>query len=134
MGGTDTAKTPGSPSCRGASLAQQRAGIHLLLVLLLPPGEACWLQSHPAAVVEGVAVVGVAGAVVPAAVASAPCAESWVGVSSRSCPSVMLVWPVELPGSGVLGACSVGVAACMIFCRTSRILSCKQTLVGNMSE
>jgi hypothetical protein len=27
-----------------------------------------------------------------------------------------------------------GVAVCMIFCRTSRIFSCRHTLVGKMSE
>lgn len=29
---------------------------------------------------------------------------------------------------------SQGVAVCMIFCRTSRIFSCRHSLVGKMSE
>ena len=34
---------------------------------------------------------------------------------------------------GTPGGCSEGVAACMIFWRTSRIFSCRQTLEGKMS-
>lgn len=36
-------------------------------------------------------------------------------------------------GGSAPGGCSVGVAACMIFWRTSRIFSCRQTLDGKMS-
>lgn len=36
-------------------------------------------------------------------------------------------------GDSAPGGCSVGVAACMIFWRTSRIFNCRQTLEGKMS-
>lgn len=36
--------------------------------------------------------------------------------------------------TGVIGCDEDGEAACIIFCRTSRILSCKQILVGKTSE
>lgn len=36
-------------------------------------------------------------------------------------------------GASAPGGCSVGVAACMIFWRTSRIFNCRQTLEGKMS-
>lgn len=108
------------------------AALHLLVgaaAVPLPavPGEDCWLQSQPAAAVEGLAAGGAA---------SVLWAESCGRLNSTSCPSAPLIptLPGAPPGSGVLGACSVGVAACIIFCLTSRILSCKQTLVGKMSE
>lgn len=36
-------------------------------------------------------------------------------------------------GASAPGGCSVGVAACMIFWRTSRIFNCRHTLDGKMS-
>lgn len=125
--------SPPPPSTRLLFLLAVGAALHLLVVAAevpLPavPGEDCWLQSQPAAVVEGLAAGGAA---------SVLWAESCGRLNSASCPSAPLTpttLPGAPPGSGVLGACSVGVAACIIFCLTSRILSCKQTLVGKMSE
>lgn len=49
-------------------------------------------------------------------------------------------WEPDGPGRGApeesVGhpGASEGVAVCIIFCRTSRIFSCRQSLVGKMSE
>lgn len=75
---------------------------------------------------------GAAGAVPesePGEVGSGPPAGLGVGTGAAA----VTVGGGPGRGASAPGGCSVGVAACMIFWRTSRIFSCRQTLEGKMS-
>lgn len=65
----------------------------------------------------------------PGEVGSGPPAGLGVGTEAAVVP----VGSGPERGASAPGGCSVGVAACMIFWRTSRIFNCRQTLEGKMS-